>query len=115
MIRSDPPGSISTVGTPRRRVPESGQRHVHIEILHVQNCPHVRLVRSTVRRVLTRQGIESRIEEIEAAVPSPTVRVNGIEVTSPTTGQGASCRLNLPTEEQIIAALGASSLDEDEQ
>ncbi|MDA8069181.1 hypothetical protein [Conexibacter sp. DBS9H8] len=52
------------------------------------------------------------IEEVEGPYPSPTLLVGGIDVTGRTPAAGPSCRLDLPTEEQIVAALAAASIPE---
>jgi hypothetical protein len=76
-----------------------------IEILHVPNCPFVGPVRETVMRALARADIPAVLRERVGDYPSPTLLVDGIDVTGQTPAAGACCRLDLPTEVQVLAAL----------
>jgi hypothetical protein len=82
-----------------------------IEILHVAECPLLDGVREIARRGLARVSCSARIEEIEGNYPSPTLLVNGIDVVSgrPVSSH-AACRLDVPTEDQVVAALRAAQL-----
>jgi Alkylmercury lyase len=81
--------------------------NARIQLLHVPDCPLVDRVREMVRLVLARSGIAAEIEERVGDYPSPTLLVDGRDVTGRALGGSAFCRLDLPTEEQIQAALGA--------
>jgi hypothetical protein len=77
-----------------------------VQILHVPDCPNVERLRTRVQRSLARLGLPATIEELEGPYPSPTLLINGLDVIRPAGNSEASCRLDLPTEEQIIEALG---------
>jgi hypothetical protein len=81
---------------------------IHFQLLHVPDCPLVEQVRATLRRSLSKTNVGARIEEVEGPYPSPTLLVDGIDVTGRTPAPGPSCRLDLPTEDQVLAALTAS-------
>jgi hypothetical protein len=79
---------------------------VHIELLHGPGCPFVGRVRTVLRDMLARTQVSAVVEEREGPYPSPTLLINGHDVTGHTPGPGPSCRLDLPTEEQILSAIG---------
>jgi len=99
-MTSNGPGSESIDGDFRKGV--------RIQLLHVTDCPLVDQVRTTLRKSLARIGSRARIEELEGPYPSPTLLINGVDVTGRTPAPEASCRLDLPTEEQILGALAAA-------
>jgi hypothetical protein len=80
-------------------------RDVSVQILHVPGCPLVGNLRSLLERCLSRSGLSVTVEEVEGGYPSPTLLINGADVTGGHVGTGPSCRLDLPAEEQILAAL----------
>jgi hypothetical protein len=65
----------------------------------------VERVRQTVRRALERCGVRTEIEDLVGDYPSPTLLINGQDVTGSQSGDCSACRLDLPTEDQVIAAL----------
>lgn len=79
---------------------------VKVQFLHVPGCTLVDRVRETLRRSLARSGLRAVLEDLEGEYASPTLLINGIDVIGrrPAT-QTSSCRLDLPTEEQVLAAL----------
>jgi hypothetical protein len=79
----------------------------HIQILHVPGCPLVDGVRRTLERCLATTDLNVNVEELEGPYPSPTVLINGVDPTGRPAPSGASCRLDVPTEEQIMAALNS--------
>lgn len=83
---------------------------VRIELLHVPDCPNVDELRRRVEDVVSRLGVSAEIDEIEGLYPSPTLTVNGVDVTGHPVGCEPSCRLDLPTEDQIIAALNRDGM-----
>ncbi len=85
--------------------PASGGAEVLVQLLYAGDCPHVGEVRTVLQRCLARGRLPDRIEEVEGPWPSPTVLVNGVDVTGRAAGDELSCRLDLPSEEQILAAL----------
>lgn len=79
---------------------------LEIELWHVPDCPLVERVRTTLRRCLERAGTAATVREWEGPYPSPTLLIDGIDVATGTAPvRDLCCRLDLPTEEQILAAL----------
>ncbi|KAG4415548.1 hypothetical protein IFR04_011312 [Cadophora malorum] len=80
---------------------------VQVQLLCVPDCPLVESVRSTLKKSLARVPVDHIVEVLVGDYSSPTILVNGFDVTGcPRAPEGQmSCRLDLPTEEQIIAAL----------
>lgn len=83
---------------------------VHVQLLHVPDCPLVEQVKATLRRSLSKTDVGARIEQVEGPYPSPTLLIGGIDVTGRTPAAGPSCRLDLPTEDQVLAALTLASI-----
>lgn len=92
--------------------PDQAVPPVQIRLLHVPDCPLVDRVRATLRRSLSSTTVRVTVEEVEGPYPSPTLLVGGVDVTGRTPAAGPSCRLDLPTEEQILTALAAASIPE---
>jgi hypothetical protein len=84
---------------------------IRIEIKQVPGCPNVDRVRETVRRALEWCRVRAEIEERVGDYPSPTVLINGQDVTGRQLGDCISCRLDLPTEDQVVAALVRNHAD----
>ncbi len=80
-------------------------RDIRIEMLFVLDCPLVGDLRRLLDRCLSRNGLSAAVEEIEGPYPSPTLLINGVDAAGRPTALGPSCRLDLPTEQQIRAAL----------
>lgn len=80
-------------------------RPIRIQILHVPDCPLVEGLRALVSRCVAQSAAGVTVEEIEGPYPSPTLLLNGKDVTGLQIVEAASCRFDLPTEEQILAAL----------
>jgi hypothetical protein len=90
----------------RRRDATSRASGLRVQLLHVAECPLVDGVRETVRQALARAGCDVRIEELEGDYPSPTLLVDGIDVvTGQPVAPHCACRLDSPTEEQVVVAL----------
>jgi len=94
-----------TVGREAR--PARGRRTVRVVVLRVAQCPLVDLVRATVRSAAATAGVEVVVEEIEGAFASPTLLVEGVDVTGAVASGSPACRLDLPTEAQVRAAFAA--------
>lgn len=78
-----------------------------IQILSVPSCPLVAKVQGILKDCLQHAQIEATAEVVVGDYNSPTLLVNGFDVTGCTespTGQ-ISCRLDLPSEGKILAAL----------
>jgi hypothetical protein len=82
---------------------------VKIEILHVPGCPLVGPVRETVHRVLAKLEIQAEVEELVGEYPSPTLLIDGRDVTGRMHEDYSACRLDLPTEQQVLVALRRDS------
>jgi len=78
---------------------------IAVQLLHVPDCPQVDVVRDTLRRSLARKRTRITFEELEGPYPSPTLLIDGIDVTGHEPARGPSCRLDLPTEDEVVAAL----------
>jgi hypothetical protein len=85
-------------------------RTPRIELLHVADCPLVDRVRATVEGCLADAGIGAAVHEREGLFASPTLLIDGRDVVTGAPVQAqASCRLDLPTPKQILAALNPSA------
>ena len=84
-----------------------GQQIPLIQLLSVPNCPLVAKVRDTLNACLAKTHILATVEELVRDYNSPTLLVNGFDVTGQPSGPDghASCRLDLPNREQILAAI----------
>jgi hypothetical protein len=87
------------------RSEDSALPQIHIQILHVSDCPLVDGVRRTLDRCLVMTKLHVEVEELEGPHPSPTILINGVDPTGRPARGGASCRLDAPSEEQIMATL----------
>jgi hypothetical protein len=76
-----------------------------VQILHVPDCPLLPSARRAVDRVTASLGAHVRVEEVEGAFPSPSMMVDGQDVTGTIARGGAQCRLDLPTDQQIRVSL----------
>jgi hypothetical protein len=77
-----------------------------IVLLSVPGCPLRDRVRLVLEECLAEAGMTATIEEREGAYPSPTLLIEGLDVTSAELRIGPPCcRLDLPTRGQIHAAL----------
>lgn len=65
-----------------------------------------------VQACLAELGLDTAVIERIGGYRSPTVLVNGVDVTSPATGErvdGAACRLDLPSRDRILAAINRAA------
>lgn len=82
-------------------------RAAAIELLTVPGCPNADRVRSDLSRALDLLHLEVRVVEHIGDHPSPTVLVDGSDVvTGRPPASGAQCRLDVPTFQQLLTALG---------
>ena len=83
------------------------QSHTRVQLLSVPDCPLVRPVRKVLEKCLAQIPVDTTFEELVGDYSSPTLLVNGFDVTGCPRAQDSvmSCRLDIPTEEQILAAL----------
>lgn len=78
-----------------------------VQLLSVPDCPLVKKVQAMVSKCLVQTQLNVDVEVIVGDYNSPTLLVDGFDVTGrPAAPEGQmSCRLDLPSEEQILAAL----------
>ena len=76
-----------------------------IELLSHPGCPHVDAARSLVRRCLLGLGLDAPVAERVGDYPSPSVVVNGRDVMGEPASAAPACRLDVPTEAGVMAAL----------
>ncbi len=81
---------------------------MRVELLHVPDCPHVANARRLLHECLAELKITALVEEHQGAYSSPTILVDGRDVMGGSMADGAACRLDQPTREAILAALGAA-------
>ncbi|TNC24224.1 alkylmercury lyase [Amycolatopsis alkalitolerans] len=73
---------------------------------HVPDCPLLDQVREALGECLRHSGLDIAVREREGGYPSPTLVIDGVDVaTGAPPVPGVYCRLDLPTHEQIHAAL----------
>lgn len=87
--------------------PAQPGRPVPIQLLQVPDCPLVDSVRDVLQRCILQSGLNVVVEDLEGPYQSPTLLVNGVDVTGRPTTTEPSCRLDLPTEEEILTSLTA--------
>ena len=78
---------------------------VRIQILRLPDCPLAGRLRSLVKWCVARTGVNATVEEVQGPYPSPTLLINGADVTGRRAGAAPSCRLDIPGAGQILAAL----------
>ena len=82
---------------------------VELQLLSVDGCPNAGRVRELVQKALSEAGVQARLAEPVGDYPSPTLLVDGIDVvTGRPLGSNPACRLDLPTEAQILSSLEAA-------
>lgn len=83
---------------------------VAVTLLQVPDCPLVDGARAMVRRTARDLGVEIRLIDVVGDHPSPTVVIDGQDVVTGRAPAGdPACRLDLPTTEQLAAALRRSA------
>ena len=76
-----------------------------VEVLYFSGCPNAAPALELVRRCVARLGLQIHVVEHDGNHASPTVRVNGIDVMGAPSTLELSCRIDVPTEERVCAAL----------
>ena len=92
------PASLDCVG-------ESMSPPIRIQLLHVPGCPNLGELRRRVDQTVAQLGVRVVLDEVEGPYHSPTLLVNGDDVTGRALGSHPSCRLDTPTDQQITAAI----------
>jgi hypothetical protein len=88
------------------------RKSYRIQLLYVPDCPLVESARSTLKKSLTQTHVDAVVEELVGDYSSPTILIDGFDVTGRPRepANQASCRLDLPTQEQILVALRGVSV-----
>ncbi|MEC4017102.1 organomercurial lyase [Streptomyces sp. H27-D2] len=82
-----------------------------VELRSVPDCPHLPATRALLRSCLAELGLPLSFTEVVGEYPSPTVLVEGVDVMGGAGEEQAACRLDLPTRQDIRAALCAAMAD----
>jgi hypothetical protein len=61
--------------------PGTDGRETRVQVLHVADCPLLEQLQRRVHTSIARAGLDVPVETIEGPYPSPTLLVNGAEVT----------------------------------
>jgi hypothetical protein len=85
---------------------------VRVELRAVRDCPNLSATRDLLSTCLAEAGIEVAIVERIGEYPSPSVLIDGRDVTGADANGPAACVLRPPTRDQIRAALQAARADE---
>lgn len=84
-----------------------------VELRRLADCPLAAQVRRALRKAVRATRTRVVLEEIVGPFASPTLVVDGRDVTGATPMPGPACRLDLPTDAQIRSALIQSSSREE--
>lgn len=83
-----------------------------VEHLSSRGCPNAAASRDLLGECLSALGITDTVVERVGDFPSPSVRVEGVDVMRAVPPTGNCCRLDVPTRAAIMAAL-QHALDQD--
>jgi hypothetical protein len=80
---------------------------MNVELLLAPDCPNAPAARAVLAGCLRRLGLAIRVHERVGEFTSPTILVDGVDIMTGRTGAPApqACRLDLPTEARLLAAL----------
>ena len=88
---------------------------MRVELVYFTGCPNFAPMRELLHRCLERCGFDRAVVEVNTDDPttpatyrrfaSPTVLVDGVDVLAGTLSDAAACRLDLPSETDLIAAI----------
>lgn len=94
-----------------------------IQLLYFEGCPNLEPARAALRDALAAEQIDQAVEEIDVQSPatpeslrgwgSPTILIDGNDLTGAGRTTGSSCRLyasGAPTVDQIRARLAISAM-----
>lgn len=83
---------------------------IQIQLLGVKDCPLIPKLRQILHTCLAKADVETEFEELIGDYASPTLLINGVDVTGrpQTELEQVSCRLDIPSEEQIMSAIRQS-------
>jgi hypothetical protein len=74
---------------------------VIVELSSVPDCPNLAPVRQVLYTALADLGLQPNVTELSGDYPSPSVLINGADVTGRSAGSVPACRLDLATDAQI--------------
>lgn len=81
-----------------------------IQILQVPDCPLVDRLVDDVEHCLTQVGVDEPVEIVVGDHPSPTLVMDGLDVVTGRPVEGEPrCRMDLPSQHQILAAVRGMS------
>jgi hypothetical protein len=88
---------------------------MRVELVYFGGCPNVAPMRELLCRCLAECGVSQSIVDVNTDDPatpahyrrfaSPTVLVDEVDVLAGTMSDAAACRLELPNESELIAAI----------
>ncbi|NUT07677.1 MAG: alkylmercury lyase [Hamadaea sp.] len=76
-----------------------------VQLRSVPDCPNLPATRQRLLDILAETTTPWTLTELEGDYPSPSILVNGVDVTGATPDSPAACVLHPPTADQIRAAL----------
>jgi hypothetical protein len=82
-----------------------------VELLLAPDCANAPAARAVLTTCLRRLGLDLRVRERVGQFASPTILVDGVDVMTGATGAqpARACRLDVPTEPRVLAALRGRS------
>jgi hypothetical protein len=80
---------------------------MNVELLLAPDCPNASAARAVLARCLRRLGLDIRVGERVGEFASPTILVDDVDIMTGVAGAPPTqaCRLDLPTEARLLAAL----------
>jgi hypothetical protein len=84
---------------------------VIVELRAVPDCPNLAQTRDVLLACLAEAGLAPTVIERTGDFRSPSVLIDGRDVTGADPGAAAACVLHPPTADQIRAALSAAASD----
>ena len=82
---------------------------VIVELRAVPGCPNLVVTREVLQACLTEADLAATVIERNGEYPSPSILIDGRDVTGADPDGPATCVLHPPTAEQIRAALRAAN------
>ncbi len=76
-----------------------------VEFLFFDGCPNVPRARQVLAQAIAKLGHAVSVRELDGDHPSPSIRVDGVDVMGEAPVSGRACRLDVPTEERVLDAL----------
>jgi len=77
-----------------------------LQLLQVPGCPLVERLVALVDECRAEVGSDTAVEHLVGEYPSPTLALDGVDIaTGLPVAQRAYCRMDLPSREQVLAAL----------